>query len=189
MSGFKITNRLQQNVQVFVSNYTNQTQGSDAWFTLEAGASSALVPRSGYEVIVFQDPQSDSALRRGWYLDCNGRTVDVNFRGFDKEVEFNHPTGFNICNASGAPIQVFVSAYTNGNDSVFDCPVDFSDYSKCHWNRNGWELLAFIDPVTKLQRGWYLATQGETVDVIFNGFDREITIIRPSKSLSSSNIN
>ncbi|KAF9551421.1 hypothetical protein CPC08DRAFT_823175 [Agrocybe pediades] len=178
MTGFKVTNGSQSTIEVFISKYTNKDHGSDAWYTLQDGASDTW-NRNGYEILAFKDPKTGD--RRGWYLDCTDQTREITFRGFDRDLEIDHPTGFNIRNASGSPVQIFVSAFTNGLDSVFDVPTDFSDRAKCHWNRNGWELLAFIDPVSKKQRGWYLNTDGQTVDVTFNGFDKELTIFRPSK--------
>lgn len=188
MTGFKIKNATSTPIEVMLSKYTNIDHGSDSWFTIAAGETSSW-GRNGWEFLVFKDANEN---RRGWYLDCTSRTIDVTFRGLDREIEVDHPKGFNIRNATQTPVQVMVSAYTNGNGTVqqvYDVPPDFSDASKCHWTRNGWELLAFIDPASKTRRGWYLNTGDATVDVTFNGFDKDLTIYRPSELLIFPHLN
>ncbi|CAA7264401.1 unnamed protein product [Cyclocybe aegerita] len=66
-------------------------------------------------------------------------------------------TGFNIRNQSDVVgLQVFVSKYTNGSDEWYQVPNDFTSAGQYHWDRNGWEIVAFKDPATGVRRGWTL---------------------------------
>jgi len=88
--------------------------------------------------------------------------------------------GYNIRNQSTVKdVEVLVSAYSKkGNDNWFLVPSSFNDSSTSHWDRNGWELIAFKDPTTQARRGWYINCTGETVDITFYGFNQELGLVR-----------
>ncbi|KAF8957527.1 hypothetical protein BDZ97DRAFT_1846030 [Flammula alnicola] len=88
--------------------------------------------------------------------------------------------GYNIRNQSNVKdIKAFVSKYTkDGNDNWFLVPSSFSDSSTSHWDRNGWELVAFKDQATGTQRGWYIDCTGQTVDITFYGFNQDLGLVR-----------
>ncbi|KAF9039043.1 hypothetical protein BJ165DRAFT_1351947 [Panaeolus papilionaceus] len=87
-------------------------------------------------------------------------------------------TGFRICNGTSiSGLKVFVSKYTNGNDEWFDLPNNFSDDSKCHWNRNGWEIIVIKNPQTGERRGWYMQTLDNGVlECTFTGFEGDMSL-------------
>jgi len=89
--------------------------------------------------------------------------------------------GFKIRNLTGRNVEVFVSKYTHkdGSDSWFAVPPSFNDASKCHWNRNGWELIAFREAEKhSVRRGWYVDCGAGQVDITFVGFSQDIGINR-----------
>jgi len=89
--------------------------------------------------------------------------------------------GFKIRNVSGRDVDVLVSKYTNkhGSDSWFKASHNFGDTSKCYWDRNGWELIAFRDSSNHhVRRGWYIDCSGGQVDITFVGFSQDIGIYR-----------
>ncbi|KAF8148843.1 hypothetical protein B0H34DRAFT_200343 [Crassisporium funariophilum] len=88
--------------------------------------------------------------------------------------------GFNVKNLSNVKnLEAFVSKYTkDGNDGWFTVPSTFDSSSSSHWDRNGWELVAFKDPATNIQRGWYLDCKGQTVDITFYGFNQDLGLVR-----------
>ncbi|KAJ3512755.1 hypothetical protein NLJ89_g3344 [Agrocybe chaxingu] len=94
-------------------------------------------------------------------------------------------TGFNIRNQSNvANLQVFVSKYTNenGSDKWYQVPNDFASAAQYHWNRNGWELVAFKDLETGVRRGWYLNCGNDTVAITFAGFNQDLGIVRDASA-------
>ncbi|KDR69067.1 hypothetical protein GALMADRAFT_145792 [Galerina marginata CBS 339.88] len=107
-------------------------------------------------------------------------------RDLHRSSQFSAPkiltmTGFNIRNLSTVSgVQAFVSKYgtEGGNDSWFTVPADFSDPTKAHWERNSYEVVAFLDPVTKIQRGWYINCKDQVVGITFYGFEQDIGLVR-----------
>ncbi|KAJ3512751.1 hypothetical protein NLJ89_g3340 [Agrocybe chaxingu] len=88
--------------------------------------------------------------------------------------------GFNIRSQSNvANLQVFVSKYSEGNDDWYPVPKDFTDPAQYHWERQGWEVVAFQDPATGVRRGWYLdCGSNTTVAITFAGFNQDLGIVR-----------
>ncbi|KAF8074038.1 hypothetical protein FPV67DRAFT_783182 [Lyophyllum atratum] len=88
-------------------------------------------------------------------------------------------TGFNIRNLSGTSgLSVFVSSYSKegGNDAWYKVAPNFADPATAHWNRDGWELIAFEQ--SGIRRGWYINCGGQTVDVTFYGFNQDLGLVR-----------
>ncbi|KAF9039042.1 hypothetical protein BJ165DRAFT_1327429, partial [Panaeolus papilionaceus] len=87
-------------------------------------------------------------------------------------------TGFRIKNGTSLEgLKIFVSSYTGGNDSWYDLPSSFGNDSKCHWGRNGWEVIVIHDPKTEQRRGWYMQTfDSGVVECTFLGFDKDMTV-------------
>ncbi|KAF4612458.1 hypothetical protein D9613_004410 [Agrocybe pediades] len=170
-----------QPIQVAISNYTHSEKELGDWETLDVGKGT-LFFRSQREALVLKDPQTDQ--RRGFYVDCSGNDsvngyLRVAFRGLDKQLGFEgqKQAGFYIRNASGIPdVQVFVSSFNGaGVDEWYEVPDNFEDRTKGFWSREGWEMVVFRDPATEEEKGWYLNTDGGTVEVTFNGFDKGIS--------------
>lgn len=87
MPGFHIRNQSNcHRIEVFVSSWTND-RGSDAWFAVStnlAGDGFEKWNRTGWEVVVFKDP--DTGRRRGWYLNCENAILELTFYGFEVEL-------------------------------------------------------------------------------------------------------
>ncbi|PPR04415.1 hypothetical protein CVT26_002282 [Gymnopilus dilepis] len=89
--------------------------------------------------------------------------------------------GFRIRNASNVKdLYVFVSKYSNsnGDDSWFAVADNYDDPSKSSWSRSGWELVAFQSSAAGARRGWYIQTNGQTVDLTFYGFEQDLGLVR-----------
>ncbi|KAF4612457.1 hypothetical protein D9613_004411 [Agrocybe pediades] len=182
MPGLSVTNKSNHSIVVTISNYTNSAKDLAPWAILKVGEVN-IFPRDTYEALVIQDPNSEENTR-GWYVDCSGAGSEngflaVIFRGFDQQLglEGQKTVGFNIRNASGIQgVQAFVSRFNgSGSDSWYNVPTTFGDPAN-FWARNGREMVAFKDPASGRQKGWYLNTDGGTVNVTFNGFDADLSV-------------
>jgi hypothetical protein len=92
-------------------------------------------------------------------------------------------TGYRIRNLSNiSNIQCFVSNYSGGSDDWFTLPPDYSDPSKSHWTRSGWNVVVFQNPADGERRGWYLYSTNQTVDLTFVGFSQELGIVRNAEA-------
>ncbi|KAF9562266.1 hypothetical protein CPC08DRAFT_634249 [Agrocybe pediades] len=109
--------------------------------------------------------------------------LDVVFRGIDHQLGVpKEKRGFNIRNVSGTPgVKVFVSKFSHrgGSDEWYEVPSDFEDPEKYFWRRKSWEIVVFMDPETQKRKGLYLNPEDSTLDVTFNGFDKEVTVSPP----------
>ncbi|KAF9528022.1 hypothetical protein CPB83DRAFT_855197 [Crepidotus variabilis] len=72
-----------RDIKVFVSKYS--VDGNDSWFPLAPNfndADKSHWQRNGWEVVVFKEGN----VRRGWYIDCSNKIVDITFNGFSQDL-------------------------------------------------------------------------------------------------------
>lgn len=89
MPGFRVRNhsKFDAAVDVFITKWTI-SNGSDAWCRVDSSLGNASKSdnweRHGWEMLVFRDPETKR--RRGWYLDCEAKFLQVTFYGFEQDL-------------------------------------------------------------------------------------------------------
>ncbi|KAF4616812.1 hypothetical protein D9613_008498 [Agrocybe pediades] len=175
MTGFNIINKSTDLIEVSITKQSHPN-GEDGWYKLLPGASSKWT-RNGWETVAVRDPKDPNYTRKGWYLDCTSKTVNVGFTDFQLEVEIDWPrAGFNIMNGTTTPVRAFVTINGGAHERFFDVPSDYSNMSKSLWARKGWETLVFMDSKTKQRQGWYLSPEDGIVNIVFHGFNQQLGV-------------